>query len=211
MLRTFVGALLAAPIGFEMKVDFSQRQLIRLHGDDYSRPGFYYITICVEGKRLILGRIYEGGIVLSSAGQIALRERKLLIDRFCAIRLDAFVVMPNHVHAIIQIEAVAGAGAAQIRAHEAAPLRTPALSDVVRAFKSSSAAAINKRMGTSGPIWQRGYYERVIRNGQELFNVREYIAQNPLRWAADRENPSAGPEVELEMPWQSEGRCSLRT
>ncbi|MDE3179809.1 MAG: transposase [Acidobacteriota bacterium] len=193
-----------------MKFDVPQhqRRSIRLQGYDYSQPGFYYLTICVEGKRPILGRIDERGIELSNAGKIALREWKLLLNRFCAIRLDAFVVMPNHVHAIIQIEAAVGAGAAQIRAQQgswaqqAAPLRRPALSEVVRAFKSSSAVAINKRLGTSGPIWQRSYYERVIRNEQELFNVREYIAQNPSRWAADGENPSAGPEAELEMPWQ---------
>jgi REP element-mobilizing transposase RayT len=101
------------------------------------------------------------------------------------MELDAFVVMPNHVHGIAVF---VGAGLALPEENGAAS-SAPTLGDVVRAFKSLSAIHVNRLLRRSGPLWQRNYYEHVIRNERELDKIREYIATNPLRWALDRENP----------------------
>jgi putative transposase len=95
------------------------------------------------------------------------------------IELDAFVVMPNHVHGVVVL---VGAGL------RPAPTDHP-LTEVVRAFKSFSSRKINEVRGTLGlPIWQRGYYEHIVRDDKSLSRIREYIVNNPLRWEFDREN-----------------------
>lgn len=104
--------------------------------------------------------------------------------------------MPNHVHGIIILcsteESAVGAGLAlpDLGAESSAPT----LVDVVRAFKSVSAIEVNRMLGRSGqPLWQRSYYDRIIRDDEELRRYRRYVADNPLRWALDRENPGRGP------------------
>ena len=94
------------------------------------------------------------------------------------ILLDSFVIMPNHVHGIIVIEDANRVG----------------LSEIVRQFKSYSGKRINQlRDNPVCPVWQRNYYERVIRNESELAKAREYIVNNPVKWALDKENPSNTP------------------
>ncbi|HEX5483196.1 MAG TPA: transposase [Terriglobia bacterium] len=186
------------------------RRSIRLRGYDYSLPGTYYVTICIENKQPILGKITEDEMMLYEAGQIAKRAWEMLPQRLSSVALDAFVVMRNHVHGIIRIERrtpVVGAplGISEpnpIRAQQAAPLQT--LGDIVRVFKSTSAISINRLLGRSGRrVWQRNYYEHIVRSWEELEKIRGYIAENPLRWAADRENPGWQGTDDFALPWET--------
>ncbi len=107
------------------------------------------------------------------------------------VQLDAFVVMPNHVHGIIVITNPVVAGAGCVGAgSEPAPTKSYGLPEIVLQFKTFSARRINDVRGTPGtPVWQRNYYEHIIRNERSLNRIRQYIAENPMRWAFDRENP----------------------
>jgi REP element-mobilizing transposase RayT len=149
---------------------------------------------------------------LSAYGQIVERCWRDLPNHYPHIDLDEYVVMPNHFHGIVWIRGDRRAGSkpaptADGRAHPLSKIRgdgraglKPAptadgrphpLSEIVRAFKTFSARRINQMRSTPGvPVWQRNYYERVVRNERELNASREYIHTNPIRWHLDKENPS---------------------
>ncbi len=180
------------------------RRSIRLHGYDYSRGGAYSVTICVDGGRCL----FEG----VGVRQMIQSTWDALPRHFPRVETDAFVVMPNHVHGILFLAPrfVAGrqtidhAGTGDAGAEGAAsstPTALPKMEEgaasstpttlpvVVRAFKSISAIQINRVLGRRGRLWQRNYYERIIRNDDELHTIRGYIANNPRLWEMDRENP----------------------
>jgi len=153
--------------------DIHHRHSIRLRGYDYSQPGTYYVTVCTQKKKHIFGEVVEGEMSANDCCRIVARAWQDLPGRFPHITLDEFVVMPNHVHGII---IVGGRQAA------------PKLGDIIRAFKSSSAIAVNQALARAGqPVWQRNYYEHIVRNQDELSKIREYIRTNPLRWPSDPE------------------------
>ena len=155
------------------------RRPIRRPGYDYARPGGYFITIVTMGRDEIFGEIVNGVMRLSAEGAGVADVWANLPRHYPHVSLDAFVVMPNHVHGIVVLghDAVDGQG------------RVP-LSEVVRGFKTYAARRVNGIRGVSGtPVWQRNYYDRVIRDERELQNIRRYIAENPARWDDDSENP----------------------
>ncbi len=131
---------------------------------------------------------------LNKAGEIVVRCWNELPKHYSHVALDAFVAMPNHVHSIVRIvpQDVVGAG---LRPAPTPPTQAGrhAIPEIVRAFKSFSARGIHEPSGTyPGTVWQRNYYEHIIRNEDELNKIREYIRTNPLRWACDRYNPDRG-------------------
>ena len=171
-----------------------RRRSIRLREYDYTQPGAYFVTICTHNRECLFN-----DAALADAVRMAW---EWLPRRFKGIRLDEFVIMPNHVHFIVWIEP---GGAYRHYAHangvdhgrggqppaptENTPKRV-SLPDIVGAFKTVAAQHINRLRGTPGtPVWQRNYYERVIRNERELNAVREYIHNNPVNWDRDIENP----------------------
>ena len=161
------------------------RRSLRLQGYDYAQAGAYFVTVCTQNRLCLFGDIVDGEMQLNANGwevQVLWNE---LPNRFARLELDAFVVMPNHVHGIA---AFVGAGLA-LPGENGAASSAPTLGDVVRAFKSLSAIRVNRLMMRSGPLWQRNYYEHIIRSERELDKIREYIATNPLKWSLDRENP----------------------
>ncbi len=162
--------------------EIHHRRSIRLQGYDYSQSGKYYVTICAQDKSHVFGQVVEGEMHLSEHGEIVALAWSDLPRRYPHIRLGAFVVMPNHVHGIIEI---VGAGL-RTRPYKSAKHGLP---EIVRGFKTYSARHLNEIQGTAGrPLWQRNYYEHIIRNDDELNKIREYISTNPLRWASDPEN-----------------------
>jgi REP element-mobilizing transposase RayT len=243
------------------------RRSIRLKGYDYTQPGAYFITICTHGRECLFGEIINGEMHLNEAGQIVVQTWQDLPNHISNVQLDAFVVMPNHVHGIIIITdraGVVGTGSEPARTtmgsgsavdsdstpgpgsaggagstagpgsvgvgsvgagSEPAPTTTTApgsaagsgpttgsgpvgagsepaptepaptrssygLPEIVRQFKTFSARRINELRGTPGtPVWQRNYYEHIIRDEFSLSRIRQYIAENPARWDADQENP----------------------
>jgi len=146
------------------------RKSIRIRGFDYSSFGPYFVTICTRDRHCVLGEVETDRVALSRYGLVVVGEIERLPARL-GVELDEFVVMPNHVHLIV------GLGS---RARQASPLR---LGTVVGSFKAGTSRA------TGRSLWQRGYYDHVVRDEDDLARVREYIATNPVRWALDPENP----------------------
>ena len=179
------------------------RRSIRLPGYDYTAPGAYFVTLCVQDGVCALGEIVEGQMMPSEESRIVEACWADLPNHYPHVRLDAFVVMPNHVHGIIVLvgEGTVGAGLKPAptspypdatKPVPTAPNGPPrhGLPEIVRALKTFSARRINALRGSPGqPFWQRNYYEHVIRNERELRAIREYIVHNPLRWELDREHP----------------------
>jgi REP element-mobilizing transposase RayT len=179
--------------------DEYHRRSLRLKSYDYSRAGAYFVTICTHGRECLFGEVMDGEMRLNNAGQAAQADWVRLSERFQSIELDEFVIMPNHLHGIILVGAglappdrgAASRGAASRgAASRGAASSAPTLGDILRAFKSISAIAVNRLLGRSGrSLWQRNYYEHIVRGENELVHIREYIANNPAQWALDRENP----------------------
>jgi putative transposase len=173
-----------------------RRKSLRLPDFDYSQSGAYFVTTCIRERRSLLGKVMEEKMILNNYGQIVADSWKDLAGHFSWIALDYFTVMPNHFHGIIFI---VGAGSPRpdskaaeefaVRGGGTPPLR-PRLGQIVGYFKYQAARRINEARKTAGDkLWQRGYYEHVIRDDEALNRVREYIAANPRRWQLDRENP----------------------
>ena len=186
--------------------DRHHRRSIRLKGYDYSRPGIYLVTICTQGRECLFGQIVDGEMQLNHAGRIAQDEWLRSAELRPRVTLDAFVVMPNHIHGII-ILTDRRRGTLQRAPAERAPTeRTPteraptverfgkptsdSIPTIVRLFKSAATKRINEMRRTPGvPVWQRNYYEHIVRTDASLQRIRAYIGSNPERWALDRENP----------------------
>ena len=173
--------------------DRNQRRSIRLPNYDYAQAGEYFVTICTYNRECLFGEILGSEISLTLAGQVVLECWNNLAKHYPHVETDEFVVMPNHVHGIIvlieqqsmnHITDDVGAGL------KPAPTKRHPLPEIIRAFKTFSSRRINEHRSSQGsPVWQRNYYERVIRDDRELDAIRQYIVENPAKWAEDSENP----------------------
>lgn len=177
------------------------RLSIRLRSYDYSQPGAYFVTICTNQRSCLLGREEDGKIILSAFGSLVERIWQALPMHLSGIELDAYVIMPNHIHAIITRRGEAfAAEVSRITSISWANASPPSpflgskpnsLAAIIQNFKSVSTRKMNQRNNSAGTQWwQRNYYEHVIRNEKSLLKVQQYIAENPLRWAFDKENPA---------------------
>jgi REP element-mobilizing transposase RayT len=184
VLRLYSGSMKAAR-------ENHRRRSIRLREYDYRQAGAYFITVVAYGRAALFGTIEGSEARLNEFGRIVERSWIDLPEHYSGAQCDAFVVMPNHVHGIIVLdEPVVGAG------FKPAPTRRHGLPEIVRALKTFSARRINEMRHTPAmPVWQRNYYEHVIRGDEELLRVREYILNNPLEWEHDRENPSRSADL----------------
>ncbi|GAB4324730.1 MAG: transposase [Candidatus Zixiibacteriota bacterium] len=183
------------------------RRSIRLQGYDYSQAGAYFVTICTHGRACLFGDVADGKMRLNSAGRVVEQCWNDIPVHFPHVELDAWVIMPNHVHGILVIVDPVGA-------NNYSPLRTDATSrprgtsktigSVIRGFKIGVTKWMRQHT-TIYDVWQRNYYERIIRNDESLNRIREYIANNTLQWELDRENPivrSTGRSPQLkDEPW----------
>jgi putative transposase len=161
----------------------THRRSIRLKNYDYSTAGEYFVTICSHDREHLFGEIVGEEMRLNEYGLIVQQTWQDLIHHIPDIELDEFVCMPDHIHGIIIIlDSMVGAGS------EPAPTEKR-LSEIVRQLKTFSAKRINeKRKSTGIPVWQRNYYEHIVRDDNDLHNTREYIFNNPLQWYFDEEN-----------------------
>ena len=186
--------------------DIQKRRSIRLRGYDYSSPGVYFITICTFQKECFLGKIKIGQIELNDFGEIVEREWEKSFQIRKEIRYDSYVIMPNHLHGIIIIVGARGStpnnidlqnkkadipnntGLVNIKnrvnCHLPLQMKPKSLSSFVAGFKSN----VSRKIGFS--IWQRNYYEHIIRDEKELNKYRQYIKNNPSKWDEDEENPN---------------------
>ncbi len=178
------------------------RKKIRLSGYDYSQDGIYFITICARDRENIFARIDVGAglasarqtnnpqfsdnnrktqIDLTDIGHIIEKQWNEIPNRFIGVSLDEFIIMPNHVHGILIVKQRADARPA------------PTIGDVICAFKSECAMEYLKHIKTNnlnscGKIWQRSFYDHIIRNDESLKKIRDYIRNNPLNWEEDKNN-----------------------
>jgi len=168
------------------------RQGLRLKGYDYSQAGAYFVTICAHGKACLFGDVIGSEVKVNELGRKVQAVWDDLPVHYPHVATDAFVVMPNHVHGVVVLRDV-GAGFKPARTAEYAhtALRRHGLSEIVRAFKTFSARRINEFRETSGaPVWQRNYYEHIIRDDADYNRIAEYVANNPKRWAEDSLHPT---------------------
>lgn len=165
--------------------DRHNRRSIRLKEYDYAQPGAYFVTICTKNHTHLFGEINDDVMWLNSHGRIIQDTWDDLPNHYSNIELDAFVVMPNHIHGIIIILDDVRAGLKPAPTHHGLP-------EIVRGFKTFSARRINKhRNSIDKHVWHRNYWEHVIRNERTLEAIRRYIIQNPMRWDLDRYNVKA--------------------
>ena len=175
-----------APIGSAIH----RRRSIRLRGYDYAQAGFYFVTICVRDRECMFGEVVDNDVRLSKYGTLVAQAWEDLPNHYPHLELDQFVVMPNHFHGIVVLTP-AGAGLeSAVRAGFKPALTRHGLPEIVRGFKTFSARRINEIRQTPGTsVWQRNYYEHVIRDESDYDRIAEYIAHNPQRWEEDSLHP----------------------
>jgi putative transposase len=182
------------------------RRSIRLKGYDYAQPGAYFITICTYQRQCWFGDIRDGRMHLNQIGKIVAQEWVRSSEIRPGIKLDEWVIMPNHLHGIVIIAEIE-TDATNVGAHSCAPLHISAshpspphrqprsLSSFVAQFKATVTKRINIIRQTAHiPIWQRNYHEKILRDEASLNPIRQYILNNPQSWADDTENPQHHPE-----------------
>lgn len=167
------------------------RRSLRLKGYDYSQNGAYFVTICAYRHANLFGLVDDSVFLPSAIGGIIAEEwaRTAVLRPY--VGLDAFVVMPNHLHGIIAIFREDNSANQRIApavnpARKAGELRAGSLGAIVGRFKSSVTRRVHGISKYSNlVVWQRNYYDHIIRNETSLANIREYIALNPSRWTED--------------------------
>ncbi len=194
--------------------------LPRLQGYDYSQAGAYFVTICTEGRKQFFGKMVNGEIKLNNMGNIVTQAWHELPNKFSSIRLDEFIIMPNHIHGILWIRPIGDRGPINaINAIVAAQFIVPVssslngnpmsvtacmdmplitgmmnhaatLGNIIRNFKATSTCLIRKSTHQSF-AWQRNYHDRIIRHDAELNRIRQYIIDNPRCWTNDPENDTS--------------------
>jgi putative transposase len=171
---------------------------LRLAAYDYGSPGAYFVTICTHQRSLLFEH--------SGFRDVATREWERSTLSRPRLELDAFVVMPNHIHGVVWLRERSADGKAQ----HAAPLQSDfrvvsgSLGAFIRAYKASVTREINLVRDTgAAPVWQRNYYEHIVRDDDDLSRVRQYIDDNPRRWEFDRENPQARPDDQEITFWKN--------
>ena len=165
--------------------DRPRHRSIRLRGWDYTSAGAYFVTICA----------HNGHLLFEEPGAASVIERawREIPNHHLQVKLDAFVIMPNHVHGIVILEG----DARFVGARHVSPLRTGgpgtakrSLGAIVGSFKAAVTKDLRRLdLWDSQPFWQRNYYERIVRDDDELDRIRRYIAYNPTAWQFDHENP----------------------
>ncbi|MCX6169021.1 MAG: hypothetical protein NTX65_06770 [Ignavibacteriales bacterium] len=158
------------------------RKRTRLREFDYSSPNYYFITICTNDKKPLFGSVNNEAVHLNGNGKIVEKSWTAIPDHFLNVEIDKSIIMPNHFHGILIINGVVGLRFPQ------PDIKTKkfSLSQIVAYFKYESTKRINENNKTATRnIWQRSFYDRIIRNEKELYNIRNYIQYNALKWNSD--------------------------
>ena len=176
-----------------------RRRTIRLKGYDYSQPGAYFVTICTRNRECFFGQIINGVMHLNVFGDIATEEWLQSLEIRREIKLDIYVVMPNHIHGIVIItddndsDIVGATGRSPLHtgSKQAHGPTKRSLGSFIAGYKSRVTKRVNiLRRSPGTPIWQRNYYEHIIRHDDELNHLRSYIANNPISWELDKYHPT---------------------
>jgi REP element-mobilizing transposase RayT len=161
---------------------YNKRKRNRLKEYDYSQPGYYFITICVNDRRNYFGKVEGNKCVQNEFGRIVKQIIETMPILYPYVKFDYYVVMPDHIHAIIIIDPadnVSVVTSRDLSLNDKLKPKVKSLSEIIGAFKTMSSKELHK-MGLKEFKWQRSYYDRIIRNEKELYQIRKYIEQNPL-------------------------------
>jgi REP element-mobilizing transposase RayT len=159
---------------------------MRLAGYDYALEGGYFVTLCARKRLCLFGEVDGGLLRPNEAGRMLTDWWGELPGRFAGVALDEFVVMPNHLHGVVLI-VEARAGDERVSLPRVMQwFKTMTTNAYIRGVKQSGWPAF------PGKLWQRGYYDHIIRDEKDMARIREYIAGNPANWAKDDENPNRG-------------------
>ena len=174
----------------EINPEKRRRRSIRLPDYDYAQPGGYFVTICTHERAFLFGVVVDGEMRLGPVGTIVEECWLAIPDHFPSVALDEFTIMPNHIHGILFMSSGGTACRAPTVERFGEP-RSGSLPTVMRSFKSAVTSRINQMRSTPGlPVWQRNYYDQVIRDENSLHRIREYIVGNSAKWEEDPENPN---------------------
>ncbi len=180
-----------------------RRRSIRYKGYDYTQPGAYFVTIGAFERKFIFGKIINNEIQLYDLGRIAYTCWQQIPNHFTNVEVEPFVIMPNHIHGIITILDDDRSGTVHRRGtiYRAPTMDTGktreefgkpvpgSLATIIRTYKAAVSRIARKELGMVN-IWQRNYYEHIVRNQMELEKIGKYILANPQQWADDPENVS---------------------
>lgn len=196
--------------------EIHHRRSIRLKDYDYSTTGAYFVTICSWNRECLFGDIADEKVRLNESGDAVMKYWNVIPGYFPHVETDEFIIMPNHIHGIIvfghnvgaqfiapykktatENQGVIGKGLINQAPTENNGMNqgvinhAPTVGEIVRAFKAQCTREINQMRNSPGfPVWQRNYYEHIIRNEDEMNSIREYLINNPARWAEDENNPA---------------------
>ncbi|MCL2353143.1 MAG: transposase [Defluviitaleaceae bacterium] len=164
--------------------NYPKRKSNRLKEYDYSQYGYYFITICTKGKECLFGRVVDGEMRLNEMGCIADEEIRNIPNHYDDVSVDAYVVMPNHVHLIIHIT----------ERINPFPTKTRGIPNIIGKYKAGVTRAVGKGFIPSASpkpikLWQVSYHDHIIRNKKVYQKIYEYIKSNPLKWEEDCHNP----------------------
>jgi putative transposase len=176
--------------------DKHHRRSIRLKGHDYAQPGAYFVTACTHERASLFGHVVSGEMHLNEAGEMAQGCWEDIPTHFPLVELDAFVVMPNHIHGVIVILGRGEKSFAPTRCGTSIPTGTTTMpqppsktiGSIVRGFKIGVTKWFRANTDVYS-VWQRGFYEHIVRSEQELTAIRQYVQANPARWDEDENNP----------------------
>ncbi|MBD2480494.1 transposase [Planktothrix sp. FACHB-1365] len=171
----------------------------RLPYYNYAASGWYFVTICTKDKLWFFGDIVSSNIKFSAMGEIANKFWSDIPNHFQDVYLDAYIIMPNHVHGIIVIERSHNEEHGETRhgtslqgtdeSNKFAPLKRGSLQAIINAYKSSVTRWCRKN-GYDNFAWQPRFYDHIIRDEQALVKIQEYIVNNPAKWDEDQDNPA---------------------
>ncbi|HPG39225.1 MAG TPA: transposase [bacterium] len=193
------------------------RHSIRLQGYDYTQPGGYFITLVTQNRECLFGDIDDGKMVLNGFGKIIDSHWQKIPSHFKYVELDVFQIMPNHIHGIIiiteneggakhsdtqianicikpalnasSIQSISVTNTSSIQYQQPHGAQPGSLAAIIQNFTSVTSRKINHIRNTPGrKLWQRNYWEHIIRDDNDLNHIREYIVNNPLGWGTDEEN-----------------------
>jgi REP element-mobilizing transposase RayT len=178
--------------------DIHKRKSIRLKGYDYSKAGLYFITVCVQNRECLFGQIANDKIMMNDAGQMVNQYWLDIPTHFPNAILHEHIVMPNHIHGIIELiytnVAANGVGAENFlplqRQNQFQKMIPHSIGSIIKGFKIGVTKwfrnNIPNQFPIDRPVWQRNYYEHIIRNQQSYETISNYIINNPAKWQEDK-------------------------
>ena len=163
-------------------IELPKRKPQRLKEFDYSLSGYYFITICMKNRTEFFSHIVNDNVVLTEYGKI-LDDVWTNLKRYYKVEVDDYVIMPDHFHGIIIIDSYS-------KVRDEKEMKRFSLSEIIGKFKSYTARSIRELLKNKNDFeWQKSFYDRIIRNEKELYHIRKYIHENPLRWELEKDNP----------------------